>query len=162
MNRILILLLFASMTIVSCKTRLTDFTLISTKNIDLARGAEFERGKGGYSRVEGEDVAHIIIFIPFEPNLKEAIDRAIESVPGCIALLDGVVYSKSFYIPWIYGQSKYVVEGTPLIDPNLVSDESKILKDGYHILHFDRKTDRAEIKTVSREEYAAIRTDLQK
>jgi hypothetical protein len=51
--------------------------------------------------------------------MKEAIDQAIESKPGAVALVDGVVYQKIWYIPYIYGQSGFTVEGTPLIDPAL-------------------------------------------
>jgi len=94
---------------------LVDFTAISTKNVDWSRATSFERGK---ARVKGKDIAHIIIVIPTGiPNMKEAVDRAIESVPGGVALLDGVLYHKWFYIPPLYGQSWYVIEGTPLIDP---------------------------------------------
>jgi len=104
-----------------CTVRLADFTIISTKNIDLARGADFKRGQ---ARIEGVDSVSIIIFVPTgTPNIKEAIDRAIESVPGAVALLDGVIYAKSWCIPLLYGQNKYVVEGTPLIDPNLIPNQ---------------------------------------
>ena len=47
------------------------------------------------------------------------MDRAIESQPGAVALVDGVVSFKSWIIPFIYGQQKYIVEGSPLIDPKL-------------------------------------------
>jgi hypothetical protein len=36
----------------SCTNRILDFTMVSSKNIDLSRGASFERGK---SRVTGEE-----------------------------------------------------------------------------------------------------------
>lgn len=100
-----------------CSTRITDFTVISSKNIDLSRGAEFKRSP---VRVKGEDRKSIIIFIPTgEPNVKEAMDRAIEKTPGAIGLLDGVVTRHGWYIPYIYGEAWYEVEGTALIDPNL-------------------------------------------
>ncbi|NOU36089.1 MAG: SHOCT domain-containing protein [Kiritimatiellaceae bacterium] len=102
---------------VGCTTRLVDFTTISTKNVDWSRAATFSRAP---VRVEGKDVVHIIVFIPTGiPNMKEAIDQAIESKPGCVALVDGVVYQKLWWIPYIYGQSSFVVEGTPLIDSGL-------------------------------------------
>lgn len=100
-----------------CTTRIVDFTTISTKNVDWSKAETFSRAP---SRVEGRDMAHLIIFIPTGvPNMKEAIDRAIESVPGGVALVDGVVYSKFWWIPYVYGRTSYVVEGTPLIDPAL-------------------------------------------
>jgi hypothetical protein len=103
-----------------CTTRLVDFTVISTKNVDWSKAATFNRSS---ARVEGKDTAHIIVFIPTGiPNMKEAIDRAIESKSGGVALVDGVVYSKFWWIPYIYGQTSYVVEGTPLIDPALTGN----------------------------------------
>src|SRR3990172_6884047 len=93
--------------------------MISTKNIDLSHAASFQRAK---ARSEGIDKIHLIVFIPTGvPNMKEAIDRAIERVPGAVALVDGVVSSRFWWIPYVYGQSMYVVEGTPLIDPSVAS-----------------------------------------
>ena len=97
-----------------------DFSLISSKNVDLSRAAEFVSDK---QRVNGEDTKYIIIFIPTGiPNAKEALDKAIESVPGAIALLDGVLTYHWFYIPYIFGKSTYTVTGTALIDPRLRAD----------------------------------------
>ena len=112
-----ILALAAAATISGCTTRLVDFTVISSKNVDLSRGADFKRHTG---RVQGEDLKHIIVFIPTGvPNAKAALDKAIESVPGAVALLDGVLTYEWFWIPYIYGQQKYIIEGTPLIDPKI-------------------------------------------
>lgn len=108
-----LVLLFAT----SCVTRLTDFTVLSTKNIDLSRIDQYERQS---KRVSGWDTKHIIIIIPTGiPDAKEAIDRAIESTPGGVALIDGVIEHHFWYIPWIYGQDSYVAEGTVLVDPTL-------------------------------------------
>jgi hypothetical protein len=114
----LIVLAACLLALSGCTHRYIDFTAISSKNIDLSRGAEFVRGD---ARVTGTDKAHIIIFIPTgQPNAKEALDRAIESTPGAVALVDGVVSNSFWWIPYIYGQSSVVVEGTPLIDPRLL------------------------------------------
>lgn len=118
------LFLIAAIAVSGCSNRIADFTIISSKNVDMSRGAEFKRSS---QRVSGEDVKHIIIFIPTgQPNAKEAMDRAIEKVPGAIALMDGVVTQEFFWIPYIYGQSKFVVEGTPLIDPILLQQNNPI------------------------------------
>jgi hypothetical protein len=115
-NKLLLLLCAASL-LVGCSQRILDFTVISSKNVDLSRGADFKRLP---TRVRGEDRKHIIIFIPTgQPNAKAAMDRAIESVPGAVGLLDGVVTSHGWWIPYIYGQAWIEVEGTPLIDPVL-------------------------------------------
>jgi len=98
-----------------CTTRFVDYTLLSTKNVDLSKASSFKRAP---NRVAGEDVAYIIIFIPTGvPHLKTAVDRAIESVPGAVALVDGVVSARNWW--FIIGENAILVEGTPLIDPSL-------------------------------------------
>jgi len=152
---VLLLIFLVAVSVVGCATRLTDFTIISTKNIDLARGADFKRGA---SRVEGEDKYSIIIFIPTgTPNIKEAIDKAIESVPGAIALLDGVITQKAFWIPYIYGEVSYVVEGTPLIDPAVCAAK---LPSNYVISKLDKKGNVLETKYVSKEEFSALKNKI--
>jgi hypothetical protein len=94
--------------------RIGDFTIISSKNIDLSRGANFKRGT---VRVKGQDMVSTMGFVPVTANMKTAIDKAIESTPGTVALLDGVISQK--ITPWKVG---YTVEGTPLIDPALLTD----------------------------------------
>ena len=106
-----------------CSHRVVDFTTISSKNMELNRAAEFKRAP---NRVVGQDTAHIISFIPTGiPNTKEALDRAIESEPGAVALLDGVITRTFWWIPYIYGQESVKVEGTPLIDPKLLEPFKK-------------------------------------
>jgi hypothetical protein len=118
MNKLVISIALFALSCSGCTRRVADFTIMSTKNIDLTRGADFKRAD---VRTEGEDTKHIIIFIPTgEPNAKEAADRAIERIPGAIALLDGVVESEFFYFPYIYGYMTIKVKGTPLIDPLLI------------------------------------------
>lgn len=113
---LLALLMFFN--VCGCATRIVDFTVISTKNIDWSKADKFKKAQ---KRCDGEDLIHWIIFIPTGvPNVKSAIDKAIESVPGAVALVDGVVTSKFWWIPYIYGQQSYIVEGTPLISPELV------------------------------------------
>ena len=96
-----------------CTTRMVDYTIISTKNVDVSAIGKYSPGE---HRVIGEDVKHGVFIIPAGmPDMKEAIDDAIEQVPGAVAMLDGVVYYKAWGIPFIYGQRAFVVEGTPLI-----------------------------------------------
>ncbi len=105
-----------------CSQRIVDFTAISTKNIDWSKAASFERSK---NRVEGTDKVHWIVVLPTgRPHMKEAIDRALENTPGSVALLDGVVKTRFWYIPYVYGRQYITVEGTPLIDPSLVDGDS--------------------------------------
>ncbi len=146
-----VLLMFAA----GCKTRLVDFTVISTKNIDWSQSAKFTRLR---QRVEGTDYVHIIIFIPTGvPSIKEAVDQAIESVPGAVALTDGVVIHKFFWIPYIYGRQTYVVEGTPLIDSSLASNSEVSAEAEYAVIHCNEKGDVVTTQFVNRIEYEVIR-----
>lgn len=105
----------------NCSQRLTDFTVISSKNINLSTASELKKSK---NRVEGEDTKHIIVFFPTGiPDAKEALDRAIEKTPGAVALADGTIEHHWWYVPYVYGRDSYVVEGTPLIDQKLLDDK---------------------------------------
>ena len=133
-----------------CTTRLVDFTLISTKNVDLSRAANFERGK---SRIAGKDMVAIIIFIPTgAPHMKQAIDRAIEQVPGAVALVDGVVKAQAWW--FIFGMSGYVVEGTPLIDSARAAVD---LPSNFMIAKMDRNGQVKEFRYVSEKEYTQVK-----
>jgi hypothetical protein len=138
-----------------CTTRLVDFTIISTKNVDLSKASTFQRGK---TRMQGKDMVHIILCIPIgTPNMKQAIDKALEKTPGAIALVDGVIFSKSWDVI-LYGQMMYVVEGTPLIDPTLAVNSTPF--PDYSIIKFDKKGNVKDYKIISENEYLALKTKV--
>ena len=138
-----------------CTTRLTDFTAISTKNIDWSKAETYQRAT---TRTTGKDTTYIIIIIPTgSPNMKEAIDRAIESVPGAVALVDGVLYHNSWYIPYIYGESSYVVEGTALIDPELVGS---VMDSQYLVTYMDKNGNVKRMQKVSKSEYEVMKAEI--
>ena len=96
----------------SCTYRVFDFTIVSTKNLPI--GSRDEGFSKGDERVTGSDMSHMVLWFPLgTPNMKEAIDRAIEQNPGAVGLVDGVVYQKMWNCLF-YGQNSYIVEGTPL------------------------------------------------
>ncbi len=108
-----------------CTQRIIDFTVISSKNVTMNVDKTAQR-------VQGKDEV-VVFVIPFGvPNLKEAVDRAIESAgPGYDALIDGVV---SYYqYAFIVGVMGYKVEGTPIKTNQIkgISAGKKIL---YHSL----------------------------
>ena len=140
----------------SCTRRLVDFTIISTKNVDLSKASSFQRGK---ERVKGVDLVHIVIIPLGVPNIKQAIDKAIESTPGAVALVDGVLFQKS-WSAFIYGQMMYVVEGTPLIDKSLVKTNSPI--PDYSIVRLDKHGNISENKAISKEEYLSYKAKTAK
>lgn len=112
MKRILVFSLLAGL-LASCTTRIADFTLVSTKNVDLTRNTSY---KIENRRVVGKDKKSIIICIPTgTPNIKEAIDRSIEQAgPNCIGLSDVVIDYTSWWIPYIYGENSFTAEGNPI------------------------------------------------
>jgi len=102
------LILFISLVVIAvlttnCTQRIIDFTVISSKNCNIP-GARGER-------VTGSDTVPLILSIPLgRPNLKDAVDKAIEKGGGD-CLIDGVVRS-SFYDFLIFGWMGYEIEGT--------------------------------------------------
>jgi hypothetical protein len=105
---LLIGVLFAS----GCSQRLGDFTVLSTKNVDLSNFSTLQ--EKNTDRVRGEDVAHIVfIYSNKVPTFKEAIDIALDENSSYM-LSDAVLKYEWFYIPLIYGQEKFVAEGIPV------------------------------------------------
>jgi hypothetical protein len=151
LNFIIVTLITIALT--GCTNRYLDFTLISTKNVDFSKASNFTKGK---NRVTGEDMAHIIIFVPIKQiHPKEAIDKAIESIPGCVALLDGVISTKFWWIPYIYGQNSVIVEGTPLIDPSMGFQQTD--ETIYKRVQLDRKGNIKSNENISKEEFLVFK-----
>ncbi len=147
--------LVASTLLCGCTNRLIDFTVISSKNIEWSRANEYRRAN---KRVEGVDMKQIIIIIPTGvPNAKQALDRAIESIPGAVALVDGVLTNKFWYIPYIYGQSSYIVEGTPLIDTKVASVSSV---SDFYISEINKDGSLKQTRTVGAVEFAEFRSRI--
>ena len=117
---LVVVLALALLTGISCVRTITDFTIVSTKNVDLSRMSEYKRDP---LMRRGKDVVHWVTIFPIswtgEPDMKPAIDRAIQSVPGGVALVDGRIRESFWWIPFIYGQNAITVEGTLLIDPKI-------------------------------------------
>ena len=92
-----------SLSLAACSMRLIDFTAISSKNCDVPGS----RGE----RVQGKHMIWTVLGIPVGvPNMKEAVDRAIERGNGDM-LVDGVLYQKG-WSAIVIGQMGFVVEGT--------------------------------------------------
>lgn len=153
MKKIILSGLAATLLLTGCTQRVTDFTIISTKNVDLASIGDFKRGN---ARITGEDSLFFLVMIPLgtKIDLKEAIDNGIENVPGAVALVDGVVYYRGWHIG-LFGEQAYVVEGTPLIDPKLASAEG--LPSNYIVSQWDEIKETMVNKYVSKEEYLSLK-----
>ena len=119
---------FAAAVVVSlltsgCAYRLMDFTVISSKNVNMPKAKS-------QTRVTGEHCVLVVVIPLGMPSVKTAVDRAIEKAGGEFdALVDGVVTfdNRSFF----FGKQCYVVEGTPIStgDPrtNLESAQELLL-----------------------------------
>jgi hypothetical protein len=93
-----------------CTVHHGNFTVASTK---LVRLDEFDLDKADRVKgVQGEDVTHLIVFIPTggPPTLKTAMDRALEKGNGDV-MTDVTIDFESFYIPYIYGRNGWYVKG---------------------------------------------------
>jgi len=110
-----------------CVSTLGRFTVISTKNIDWNRASEFNDSN---QHVEGVDMCHIIIVWSTKDytkiKIENAIDNALQKVPGAIALTDAVLKQKAFFFPFIYGKYGFYIEGNIIVDPKytLTDEES--------------------------------------
>lgn len=96
-------------TISGCTTRVADLTVASSKNINLHSTA-LSTGK----RVEGSDSVGVVLFPLGQPNVKTAIDRAVEK-DRCAVGLSDVVIDQEFFA-FIFGYVKYNVKGNLIID----------------------------------------------
>lgn len=98
----------------SCSNRIGDWTVASTKNMDLKHIQGYTTQYN--ARTKGECRHHyIILFRTGLPDLKEPLDRAIEkNGPNCVGLANVTMTNKWWYIPFLYGQDIYIAEGDPI------------------------------------------------
>lgn len=152
----LIILLIATILLASCSQQLFNFTIVSTKNIEFGKLSSMEKST---KRTTGEDKASIIVVVPTRSiKIDQAISNTINGIPGCIALLDGVVYSKFWWIPYIYGEQKFVIEATPLVDPSF-SQTSKSAP-GYGKVLLDKEGKFESFELISEAEYISEKNKI--
>lgn len=90
--------------LLGCSQRIGDFTLISTKNVDI--GKKFKK----VGRKTGEDSVGEFLFIPFgAPDMKAAVDNAIESADG--DLLTNAVVDFKYFSVILFGSRTIEVTG---------------------------------------------------
>ena len=101
--------------LVGCTHTVTEFSILSTKKVEPGMLATYGRTA---NPEQAEDTIHIVFVIPVElrgHDMNVAINKAIESVPGGVALVDGKIEESKFQIPFIYGVWGYHVEGKVLL-----------------------------------------------
>lgn len=92
------------MLLTACTTRIGDFTLMSTKNVEI--GAKYVK-TGSF---EADDKAFVIIIIPTGfPNMKTCVDRLLEAGSGELAT--NVVLNSSWWWAVLIGQSGFDIKG---------------------------------------------------
>lgn len=98
--------LFLSLVILSgCSNNIANFSMVSTTSTN------FDNEYESIGQIEGEDIAHIIIILP---TGKIRIDRAVDNTlltNGADYITDTVIEFENFYLPYVYGYSKYKVKG---------------------------------------------------
>lgn len=138
---------FVITSFIGCSQRVGDFTLISTKNVDI--GGKYKKLDERYA---GEDSRGDILGIPLGmPNLKTAVDNCIEAGNG--ELLTNAVIDASYWTAIFYGERKYTVTGdvwvkasiSDLVNPNEVLFE---LKSNSHSFVLVSTTDPAKVIKV--------------
>ncbi|MND24839.1 hypothetical protein D3C76_653020 [compost metagenome] len=105
-----VLAVIAAAAIVSgCTVRVADMTVASTKNYNI-NSSKFVKG----ARVIGEDNYPVIIFPTGIPNMKTAMDHAIQKDECAVGLTD-VVMSQLNH-SFLFGMIGFRVEGDLIID----------------------------------------------
>ena len=89
-----------------CAERLGDFTVISTKNIDIGKN---------YIKVESDAIGTstkqiIVIFPTGTPSIKDAVDDLLKKGNGDL-VTNAVIHYNWYYIPYIYGEFSYEISG---------------------------------------------------
>ncbi|MBD3642477.1 MAG: hypothetical protein HUJ18_15890 [Marinobacter sp.] len=95
-----------------CAHRVADLTVGSTKNYNI-NSASFQKG----DRVTGEDMVPVVLFPLGIPNVKTAIDNAIEQDRCAVGLSDLVITNlqQSFLV----GRMGFRVEGNLILDQEI-------------------------------------------
>jgi hypothetical protein len=135
----------------SCATRLGDFTLLATRNIEYSRMGEFNIG---VDRVSGKDGLFFILGIKFKPSidLEVAIENAIDKIPGCIALADVTLTVRNMnFLLW--QTHTYIVTGNAIIDPKRLSESGNDSNSSSHISLYTEDGENYETRSLTEEEY---------
>ncbi|MCM1322502.1 MAG: hypothetical protein NC041_10515 [Bacteroides sp.] len=146
--------------LVSCSTtseELGRFTIVSAKNLDFSRISSMKRFSEKTATTELNKKG---VFISSKVSdsyvLENALDSALENIPGAVALVDAKLryITKKRFFSKKYG---YVFEGTALVDQNLVDPNlaaGEEVKDCYYFV-FDSDADIA-LQSVDEEKFNEV------
>jgi len=108
-KKILVCVALGALMLSGCAVRVADLTVASTKNYNL-NSNQFVKGE----RVTADDSVPVVLFPLGIPNMKTAMDKAIEKNKCSVALTDVVITSLNY--AFLVGKIGYRVEGTQVID----------------------------------------------
>ncbi len=140
-NRIALLSIVAIFigSLVGCSQRIGDFTLMSTKNVDI--GGKYKKIDG---RFKGEDSKGVFLGIPLGvPNLKTAVDNCIEAGKG--DLITNAVLDGSYWSVIIWGQQTYTVTGDVWVKAGM----SDLMNSGHELFELQAKPQGFELLSLS-------------
>lgn len=109
MKKVVLAVIAAAAVMSGCTVRVADMTVASTKNYNI-NSSKFVKG----ARVIGEDNYPVIIFPTGIPNMKTAMDHAIQKDECAVGLTD-VVMSQLNH-SFLFGMIGFRVEGDLIID----------------------------------------------
>ena len=102
------LIIFIALFIQACSYNLGELSIISTRDIDM--NAQYVQIA---TNVQGIGTTHFIVFLPtrFSPiTIEEIVNDALLKTGGDF-MTNCLISSFQFYIPYIYGQNKLIIEG---------------------------------------------------
>jgi len=114
----LIIIFFSLIILGGCSThRVFDFTVISTKDFNFSDSKSLHISNE-LVRVESDGLKMYFLIpdkLNREDEIESAVEEAINSTPGAVALANGTVFAKQIWAFPFYVQHWFEVEGKPLI-----------------------------------------------
>lgn len=119
-----------------CSRKISEFSLLSTEEVDAARLSTLERGT---EKIKVKTVSFIPLVIPTGfIREDDAVRVALVNTPGAVALTDVTIRYTWFSIG-IYSETGYIVEGIPLIDPEIDTSAYPSVGAGYQVVGLNEK-----------------------
>ncbi|NBA95521.1 hypothetical protein [Pseudomonas sp. R5(2019)] len=118
MKKALLAVIATAAVVSGCTVRVADMTVASTKNYNI-NSSKFVKGP----RVTGEDNYPVIIFPTGIPNMKTAMDHAIQQDKCAVGLTD-VVMSQLNH-SFLFGMIGFRVEGDLILDTSRPGCEAR-------------------------------------
>jgi len=133
-----------------CATQIGQFTMATTKNVDLSRLGEFTRTT---REIKAQDSSIFIFGIQVKTaKMQAAMDKALAKIPGAVAMVDVRISTKSTSLIIVRFDS-FIVSGTALVDPKIVSAETSEKNEQPQLVKFTEEGKIIETVVLTNEEY---------